>query len=294
MDGIDTVVEESGCFDNPMHLYRTSRSHEPPDEQDVDRMVRIARAIEGEVIPRLLLVHRRDGKVTGETLEAESFDAQTPEKLARMVLTQHDDTALAFVHGLLASGFPLESVYLDLLAPAARWLGRQWELDDLSFTDVTIGLSRLQRLMRMLGSSASAANRREPLRSGRIMLALVPGEQHLFGLLMLEEFLRSDGWDVECLPSLARADLIDAIRRSRPRVVGLSVSVDERLDETRRLIGDVRSAAGNPDLLVMVGGRCFVEHPEYAGLVGADFTAVDGRQAISDIRRHLSNGSDTW
>jgi hypothetical protein len=35
----------------------------------------------------------------------------------------------------------------------------------------------------------------------------------------------------------------------------------------------------------VVGGRLFVEHPEYADLVGADGTAADARQAIL----HLSN-----
>ena len=45
---------------------------------------------------------------------------------------------------------PLELLFLRLLAPAARRLGELWEGDLCTFTDVTIGLSHLQQVLREL------------------------------------------------------------------------------------------------------------------------------------------------
>jgi hypothetical protein len=39
-------------------------------------------------------------------------------------------------------------VFIDLLAPSARRLGQHWEDDDCDFVDVTMGLWRLQEVMR--------------------------------------------------------------------------------------------------------------------------------------------------
>ena len=42
----------------------------------------------------------------------------------------------------------LPCLYLDLLAPAARWLGTAWEEDRADFSTVTLGLMRLQHMVR--------------------------------------------------------------------------------------------------------------------------------------------------
>lgn len=290
MEGLEQVSDDTGCYDgHAFHLPAARQADLQHSEGErVDRWTRIARTIEGEVIPRLLLAHRQDLRPREPAADAIAFDARTPERFGHLVLTRPDDDALNYIHALLASGFPLESVYLDLLAPTARWLGQKWTDDEVSFTDVTIALTRLQRMMRLLsGMSQDPAHRGEA--AGSILLAAMPNEQHMFGVLMLEEFCRREGFDVECLPTCGRADLLGAVKRRAPSVVGLSVSVDERLDELRLLIRDIRQVAGKKGTLIMVGGRCFNDQPEYVEAVGADFTAVDGRDAIRHIHSYMSN-----
>jgi methanogenic corrinoid protein MtbC1 len=297
MDGLDQVSEDQRCYEGPTeHLPSVGLHTGQPRDYETPaaaRMQRLARTIEGEVIPRLLMAHRTDLLPPAAPVEAVKFDERAAERLARMVLAQNDEAAMAYVHALIADGLPLETIYLDLLAPSARWLGQQWADDELTFTDVTLGLSRLQRVMRILASSVGEATRRDRNRFGRIVLATVPGEQHLFGLLMLEEFFRRDGWEVECLPGVNRADLIEAVRQCRPEAVGISASVDDHLDDLRVLIADMRAAVQDRSLVVMVGGRCFDEDPKHFKTVGADFTAVDGRHAVSHIHTYMSNNLDS-
>ena len=73
----------------------------------------------------------------------------TPDDVAdfaRLILTRSEAQALDCIESMRIKGAPIESIYLDLLAPAARYLGEMWEEDLCDFTDVTIGLGRLQVL----------------------------------------------------------------------------------------------------------------------------------------------------
>ena len=60
---------------------------------------------------------------------------------------------------------------------------------------------------------------------------------------------------------------------------GAKSQYDERA--MAALVRQLRRVSLNPDLRVMVGGRPFEEHPEWATLVGADATARDGRDAVA-------------
>jgi methanogenic corrinoid protein MtbC1 len=290
MVDVDLASVDTGCFEAPAVRPPPREGHLRCNDDRVgspDRWMHLARTIESGIIPRLLLTYRSDLRHTAADVQAVDFNASTPETLGRIVLKRHDDAALGFIYQLLASGLPLESIFLDLLAPTARWLGEGWAEDELSFTEVTMALSRLQRLMRTLAKAMNtAADRYRP--GGRIILATAPSEQHVFGLLMLEEFFRRDGWEVECLPGSTRDDIIASMKSLPARAVGLSLSTDERLEELRVLIADLRSLPGAAHTVIMVGGRYFLDNPDMVKAVGADFTAIDGSQAISHIHSYMS------
>ncbi|MFX8024223.1 B12-binding domain-containing protein, partial [Acinetobacter baumannii] len=64
--------------------------------------------------------------------------------LARLAVEGDADSASSYVRALLDAGASQEQVFLDLLAPCARWMGELWEQDRFDFSQVTIGLWRLQ------------------------------------------------------------------------------------------------------------------------------------------------------
>ena len=121
---------------------------------------------------------------------------------------------------------------LDLLAPSARLMGEMWTADQVSFVDVTLGLSRIQQLLRQLrnmtdGSAVSAVNK------GRALLVPAPGEQHTFGLRVVEEFLLRDGWEVRSNLRATEHDILHLVAedattssacRSAPNACFLSFS----------------------------------------------------------------------
>jgi methanogenic corrinoid protein MtbC1 len=244
---------------------------------------RLEQTIEEQIIPRLMLMHRDSANAAGGQPEAASGLVPEPEhvaELARLVIAPSVDPALAFIEAQRECGMSLERIYLDLLVPTARLLGEMWNADYCTFTDVTIGLWRLQQLVHKL--SPVFLNDAEPPRDGRrLLLVPEPGEQHTFGLIMVAEFFRRAGWSVWDQPLTSRPELLEVVRREHFAVVGLSIGSVERLDALAETIRLLRRQSRNQQVRVMVGGAPFIEVPARALEAGADSTATDGEQAIA-------------
>lgn len=243
------------------------------------RRVLLMRAIEAEVIPRLVLA-RRAALPHAAVLEHEDLLAQvgSVDEFAGLVIGPDDGRASDFVESARARGNSIETLYLELMAPAARRLGELWEEDVCNFTDVTVGLGRLQQILRNL--SPAFLGECEDFRRGRsALLVPLPGEQHTFGLLMVAEFFRRAGWEVWSSALRSDGDLAALVRRKWFAVAGISLSSEVQLDHLAVNIRDIRRASRNRRIGVMVGGPLFMQHPELVTQVGADATAADGRQA---------------
>ncbi len=255
--------------------------------------------IEHAVIPHLVEAHaaaasgqhRSLGDAIAETAMGRLVTPTQDQvdTLVDLVLRQDQRAAASFVDGMLAEGTAAESLYLDLLAPTARRLGIMWAEDECDIADVTVGLIRLQHVMRelmpnFLGRAGShpGASCDLPVHPAapRALLIQMPGEQHGMGLAMVSAFFRRAGWNVATEPVTDSAGLLSLVRRQAFGVVGISVSCSDRIERLAADIEAIRHVSCNPAVGIMVGGPPFVEHPQLAQLVGADATAVDGRQAV--------------
>lgn len=254
------------------------------DATRADRAVRLTRTIEAEIIPRLLLANSvpRQRECV-ETLPV-CIGADDVTLLADMAVSDDIGDLTRLIEDYLDKGVSLESILLDLLSPTARRLGEYWEADTCTLVDVTIGLTKLQQLLRVFGKDfeRSAA----PWSCARRAL-LIPaqGETHTFGLLVLEAFFRRDGWDVSNGGGMSMSQLTRLVRRERFDIVCLSNSCDTLLDNLGSDISSLRRASRNKAVGMMVGGPAFNGRPDRVTLVGADATAVDAPQAVQHAAR---------
>jgi methanogenic corrinoid protein MtbC1 len=247
------------------------------------RLLKLTRTIEVEIIPRLLLAN--GGLPRAEQGGLVPAPADVAE-LADLLLTRDGATAFSFVDGLRLRGARVETLYLDLLAPAARHLGDLWCDDICSFSDVTVGLVRLQQVLRELSPSFHDEVAPRQL-NRRALLVPTPGEQHTFGLNMVAEFFRRAGWDVWTMATASEDKLARIVRRKWFALVGLSLGSESKLERLSSGIRSVRRASRNRSIGVMVGGPIFVAQPDLVALVGADATASDGQEATRQAERML-------
>jgi methanogenic corrinoid protein MtbC1 len=246
------------------------------------RPLGLVRAVELDVVPRLVLAQRG----LAEAMAPEAISASV-EEFAQLILGNDVPLAVAYADHQRARGMSLDALCLKLLAPTARHLGELWNEDLLDFTQVTIGLGRLHRVMRDLSPPAHDVML-HPHDERRALLVPAPGEQHTFGLAMVTEFFRRAAWIVWSGAPATTADLAGIVHDNWFAVVGFSLGSESRLEGLRAGIRRVRRASQNPAIGIMVGGPLFIEHPELVAQVGADATAADGLQAVSQAQSLLA------
>lgn len=241
--------------------------------------------IKAVVIPRLMLHWSHPSTLPApQPVIAPAPGARDVETLAQLMLGADELAGMELIEALRTRGVRVDSLYLDLLAPAARRLGEMWGEDHCDFASVTLGLLSLQRLRQRLVPRFGISSRTDqPLR--RILLTTLPGEQHVFGQAMLADFFRHARWDVCAPAAVTQRGTVAAVRQEWFDVVGFSVSDAGRLDVLANAIRAVRRASCNAALGILVGGPVFLANPEYATQVGADATAADARQATLQAER---------
>ncbi len=285
--------DSEGIFDSGPELHgECDKSDRPPKANGLrDRsskaMTQVARQIESEIVPRLMLaLKQHSSQPKPASIKMPAIVGADVDEFVRLLLSHDDAIATSFVDALRDRGVTVKAIYLDLLTPAARQLGDMWVADSIDFVNVTLGLGRLQQVLHDLSRNFNPqAGTYDPSR--RALLACAPGEQHTFGLLMVTEFMRHEGWDVTVHSTMSYDDIVDSVSNDWYAVVGLSLSCDATADRVADVIRDLRSESQNKSLGIMVGGRKFLDDPAFAEKVGADAVGADGAQAAAEAERLL-------
>ena len=238
----------------------------------------ISAVLEEDILARLPMVHTVDGSLRPPRQSGDIGPCETPDPIAR---PSGEKTArlLEVVDRFIKQGASVEDVYLDLLAPAAGRLGEMWKDDACDFVDVTMGLWRLQEVMREVSRrSPPQVTVSRPAPSA--LFCPIPGDVHSFGAQMIDEVFARAGWQSDVLLRPERRELLDYVARRPVDLVGLTVTRDCPACALASLIKAIRSAAVNPNLSVLVGGHMINENPGLVAQSGADGTAVDARSAL--------------
>jgi methanogenic corrinoid protein MtbC1 len=243
----------------------------------------LEKLIEDSIVPRLLIGSRTAfARSDAETQASTPVTLEHVGELAELVIRQEAAASLAYFEAFQAAGTSVEVLFQDLLAPVARRLGELWEEDINDFMDVTRGVGHLQQIVRQF-SDQFQQEVRQPVSNRRILLMTMPGEKHMLGISIVAEHFRRAGWHVWGGPPRTNDDMLELVAGQWFDVIGLSLSRVPDSASVGADIGRIRRASMNTNVIVQIGGRPFVENPDLVAAVGADATALDGRQAVLQI-----------
>ena len=244
------------------------------------RQARLAQVVAGKIIPQLLRLHAQvvpDAPPMEQVVEALAPSNSDISGLADIVLGSDLEAAVAYILALRDRGLSMETLFIELLEPTARYLGHLWDNDECDFIDVTLGVARLQKLL----ASFNGSHKLPSLDTRRhVLLAMTPGDQHYFGAAMVERFLLAAGWTVEAAFDQTAAQIAELARTRWFAVAGLTVGSEKSLPVLAKTIGLIRKHALNPMIGIMVGGPVFTANPALALEVGANGTAADAPTAV--------------
>lgn len=202
--------------------------------------------------------------------------AITPELLAGL-LADGDDELSAWALRQEVEAVGRAATYDGLLREAMALVGERWQSGRWTIAEEHLASRTLLRTLERL--------RPEPGPEGRIgplaVLAGVSGEEHMIGLVCLEQALVEDGWTVANLGAdMPAHDLGRFVAQNAVSLVCLSASDPNLAPVLQETVRALRLAAVTRPIPVIVGGG--ISAHGAAATVGADVVArslVEARNA---------------
>ncbi len=177
---------------------------------------------------------------------------------------------------------PPEEVVDAVLIPALDAVGEGFEKGTLFLPQLMQAAGAAQAAFEVIKNTISRSGAQGGGR-GKIVIATVKGDIHDIGKNIVRTLLQNYGYDtIDLGRDVPPEAVVEAVRQSGARLVGLSALMTTTLPSMERTIKALREA--QLDCRVMVGGAVLT--PEYARKIGADYYARDAKRSV-DIAKEV-------
>lgn len=208
------------------------------------------------------------------------LDPQIMARLHSAVLASGPQTLRALVKELVGGGVRAVDLADHYIPEIARALGERWCVDETSFADVTIGVSRLQGILRSLGPQW-APGYNAHYGHASVLLVVPQDVHHTLGVIVLGGQLRRKGYAVRLLLGGTAKDVVDCLSEAKYDSVFISSSRGETLESLRKIVDAVKSSIKIPPPIVVGGSILEVETVEtLTALTGADYATRIPEEAL--------------
>lgn len=122
---------------------------------DASQRAALISMLEGEIVPRLLMLDRSAGACSadGGSADADACPDDVDE-LAGVLLGRHPALAREVVQAVRERGVPDDRICSELLMPVAHRLADLWESHELGYQQLALGLEQLRTMVLEIGGAA--------------------------------------------------------------------------------------------------------------------------------------------
>jgi methanogenic corrinoid protein MtbC1 len=186
--------------------------------------------------------------------------------------------ASELIVGAARSGTEVRDLYLQVLCPAQKELGRMWEQAEIDVAEEHFATATTQMVMAQLYSFL----KRKPCNGRTVVAATVSGNHHELGIRMVADFFEIEGWRAVYLgPGLPPDELATAVATFQADLLVLGACMHTQLQGIADAVRVVRSTPQASDLRILVGGPGFAETGELWRTMGADALCESAADAVS-------------
>lgn len=182
------------------------------------------------------------------------------------------------VRDMLGAGLRREDIADFYIPEVARRLGAEWSEDTVSFAEVTIGVARLQGLLRTIGSDWFSDADLDP-EAPCVLVVVPPDEFHTLGPTLFSAQLCRLGISVKLVMGRNEAQVVDVVGKGQFDAVFVSASQATQLATVGRLVKKIRAAAAQA-VPIGLGGSVVTRVSDARAKTGADHAATDTRDAL--------------
>jgi methanogenic corrinoid protein MtbC1 len=248
----------------------------------------IASIVESQIIPCLINAERFSRSYPSLISSSNVILSPNDIKIFVDLCISHDPQASkAFIEYFLDTGLNKEDIFLELITPAARYIGSLWDEDHINFSQANIGFVRLHSIANEIRFS-----RTDRLfvkaKVNRVMLASAPGSLHMLGTAIVSDYFSKAGWQVVVAISSSATELINTVSSEWFDVIGLSISTEQHIMNLAEFIDQLKHLSVNPKVAILLGGPIFTLKELCASDFGADDICINAKHAVRQAESILS------
>jgi methanogenic corrinoid protein MtbC1 len=211
------------------------------------------------------------------SLDPETEDGKLAASYLLALLEGDRRKAVSIVHDAASTGRSLADLYLRILAPALREVGRMWLDNEINIAEEHFATATTKMVM----SQLRGREQTQPPNGKTVVAAAVSGNQHDVGLQMVSDVFETNGWRTIPLGANVPApDLVQASEVFQADLLLISAALGQHLAVVRDTIQAVRQYPPTAHTKILVGGTAFDGVADLAQQFGADGYAVNATDAL--------------
>jgi methanogenic corrinoid protein MtbC1 len=191
----------------------------------------------------------------------------------------NEDRALSAVRELLKEKSALEII--NVAREGMQQVGEKFAAKEFFLADLIFSAEIFQEIMTLLEPELKKGG--ETTYIGKVLIGTVKNDIHDIGKNIIASLLRASGFEVVDLGvDVPVEKFIEAIKREKPRVVGLSGLLTIAIDEMKKTIAAIEANGLRDKVKIIIGGgpmdKSVRDH------VGADASTQDAVEGVRLIK----------
>ena len=204
------------------------------------------------------------------------------QEIASNLYEGNDDRVTLLVQQALHEGMAPNAVLQGGLIAGMDEVGRDFKAGDLFVPEVLIAARAMHAGMSVLRPLLVES---ETPSVGKYVIGTVKGDLHDIGKNLVKMMLEGAGFEtVDLGTDVTPESFVQAVRESRPKLVGMSALLTTTMTAMRVTIEALEEAGLRESVKIMIGGAPVTA--AFAEQIGADAYAPDAASAV-DIARSL-------
>ncbi len=191
--------------------------------------------------------------------------------LVSAIMSGHDRMSVEHAQALLDAGVPAQDIIDKHIAKALKKVGDNYEAGKFFVPDLLRAAQASQRVLGVVQKYLPKARRK-----GKVIFATVKGDIHDIGKNIAAMIFESAGYEVIDLgKDVPCKDIVAAVRRHKPKALGLSALLTTTMPEMARVIAQLNSERLTTK--VIIGGPNVTHsYAQRIGAFGAARTVLEG------------------
>jgi len=178
----------------------------------------------------------------------------------------------------------LEDIYLGIFQKTMIRVGELWHSGDIMVDEEHYITSMVQSIMMQLWPKIFDGKKIDR----KIMVCTAGNELHEMGGRILCDLMEIKGWNTVYLGAAVPAvNIISAIKKHKPDLVGLSVTMPIYLEQCERAVKKIKTNDSTKNVKIAVGGRAFSLAPHLPAEWGVDVSVNNGIELNEWAERYI-------